>query len=439
MAWGNEYIDIPELSSCDYPKNWEDWLVNRSEKPNFTKRDVIVKALAILLREYYNKNKITFKLPSVTITNVLKAGTEYSTTNSYATRIYNSIAAIKKSKYTRPNGSSNSKTEDKFLEYKINYLDLSETKVQLLPEALFVFFNLDRAYETEFGEYNRAYLREHSYRDYRDTPKVGRIIEPKIKLKDVILPRETKQEIIGFVKSIKNRDKLLLWGVKYLPKLLLAGTIGTGKSITAEAIANELDFNIYRIGSEDIVGSYLGETAKNIGIAFKFASQHKDEVILFIDEIEGLIGTRSTRESTSREMNRAVNTFLSLMEEESEVLIISASNHAHLIDKAALSRFTKKIWFDLPTRNMLLKIFKIHIKELPVNGGIKLSETIAEAFDLKMSGRDIRNLVVEICQDMLSLDKDKLTDQILLTCFKRIRERSDFQERSKEYSKELLD
>jgi len=437
MVWGNKFIDIPELEHCDYPKDWENWLVNRNEKPNFTKRDVIVKALAILLREYYNKNKITFKLPSVTITNVLKAGIEYSMTNSYATRIYNSIAAMKKSKYTRPNGTS--KTENKFLEYKINYLDLSESKFQLLPEALFVFFNLDRSYETEFREYNQVYLREQRYTSYNSTPSVGRIIEPKVKLKDVILPIKTKQEIMGFVKSIKNRDKLLLWGVKYLPKLLLAGTIGTGKSISAEAIANELDFKLYRIGSEDIVGSYLGETAKNIGIAFKFASQHRDEVILFIDEIEGLIGTRSTTESTSREMNRAVNTFLSLMEEESEVLIISASNHAHLIDKAALSRFTKKIWFDLPTQDMLLKIFKIHVKQLPLNGGIKLSQTIAEAFDLKMSGRDIRNLVVEICQEMLSLDKEKLTDQILLTCFKRIRDRSDFQERSKEYSKELLE
>ncbi len=425
----NKFIEIDELKSFENQTQWQDWVVSH-DIIALKKRDVILKSIALLLSKYYYLDAISFELPKIEIEEVIKAtSTSISDSNRYATRIYNAINTIKKSKFCMPEGSTRKNT---FLQFKLNYLNLSKTSFTLLPEALFTFFRFDRKYESSFSLYQIKKYNSYTYNS--EKPLIGRICNPEITLQEVILSDNNKKEIFNFINSIKNRDKLLLWGVNYLPKLLLAGTIGSGKSITAEAIAKELGYRLYRVSSEDIVGEFLGQTAKNIVKAFDFAYRNRDNLIMFIDEIEGLIGMRLNTSAASKEMGRAVNTFLTLIEEMSELLLISASNHSHLIDKSALSRFTKKIWYDLPDKRMIKKIFQIHLKKIPRSKDLNLDLLLQDATELELSGRDIRNLVVELCQEMLSLNKDDLDNNTLFTCYKRMKDNNDFQEKSREYS-----
>ena len=430
----NKFIEIEELNTFKNQTQWQDWIISNYSIIGFKKRDVIVKAIALLLSKYYYLDAISFKLPKIEIEEVITSTSNYiSDSNRYATRIYNAIDTIKKSKYCKPEGGGSNR-KDTFLQFKLNYLNLSKTSFTLLPEALFTFFLFDRKYESAFSLYNGDHRLSSLRSTNSEKPPIGRICNPEISLQEVILSDNNKKEIFNFINSIKNRDKLLLWGVNYLPKLLLAGTIGSGKSITAEAIAKELGYRLYRVSSEDIVGEFLGQTAKNIVKAFDFAYRNRDNLIMFIDEIEGLIGMRLNTSAASKEMGRAVNTFLTLIEEMSELLLISASNHSHLIDKSALSRFTKKIWYDLPDKRMIKKIFQIHLKKIPRSKDLNLDLLLQDATELELSGRDIRNLVVELCQEMLSLNKDDLDNNTLFTCYKRMKDNNDFQEKSREYS-----
>ena len=137
----NEYINLPILESFKSQRDWQNWLINSQELNLFKKRDIIVKILAFLLHEYYNLNKISYKLPEIRIRDIIKTDNfEVSKSNRFATQIYNSIHTIKKSKYNRSEGSN--KIENIFLEYKINYLNLADTQIRLLPEALFIFFKM---------------------------------------------------------------------------------------------------------------------------------------------------------------------------------------------------------------------------------------------------------------------------------------------------------
>jgi SpoVK/Ycf46/Vps4 family AAA+-type ATPase len=217
---------------------------------------------------------------------------------------------------------------------------------------------------------------------------------------------------------------------------LIGGIVGTGKSRTAEAIAHELDLKLYRISAENVIDKWVGSTAQNIEKAFRYAKHNRDRVIFFIDEIEGLVGKRDFSTGGSREVARAVNTFLTLMEETEDLIILGATNHVHELDQAVISRFTKIIWYDLPTKEMLYEIIKIHFKDLPLSEDVDLQKVANDCFELNYSGRDIRNLTVEIAQEMLTFDKDILTNEILDLCLNRLRER-DYRERSLEYAKVL--
>lgn len=431
---GKDYEYDP-LNSLINLTDWGNYL-HEQFKETFPKKNVVCKVIAYLLKEYYQKRSISLYMPTVTLDHLLNSSGKDNT--KIGVRMFNAIQVFKESKLINRSGT---KRDDAYVEFEMSYSDLGQSKFTLKPKACVDFLNLPGQFlelcagskeESEYGTDRWGY----KYRKDYSNPDIGRVINPKVKLEDCILSKKNLTEIKGFIKTIKNREKLLIWGIEYAPKLLLAGTIGTGKSRTAEAIANELGMYLYRVSNEDVVASYLGETAKNIAKAFNHAKTFRNKLILFIDEIEGVIGKRMADSGASREVSRAVNTFLTLMEESKQLIIMGATNHFHQVDLAAQSRFTKTIWYELPDKEMLFQIFRIHLKNIPLDPRLELDKMIEKCIKLEYSGRDIRNLIVEITQEMLLYDKDQLTNKTIEKCMDRIQER-DFKEKSKQYEKYL--
>jgi hypothetical protein len=400
-------------------KGWKEYLINTF--PTLFKDDWITKSISYLLIEYCDRDILSARMPTLTLNKFIERMSVDDPTK-ITLKLFEIITELKDSKFVSRSGKK--ETSKTLLTAELNYLNLLESKISLSPWALKTVLEMPSEVVSVAEEFAGAQHSKFSENEeelkrlYMPTPPVGRIIEPTFDFDDCILSPSVRSEVEGFINSVERREKLLLWGVDYTPKLLLAGVIGTGKTITAHAIAKRLGMHLFRVSGEDIVASYLGETAKNVLQAFDYATSNRSRVIFFIDELDSVVSKRGFDSSVGKELGRAVNTFITLMEERNEIMI-GATNHAHEIDASCLSRFTKLIFFELPDQEMMVQLLKIHVKKIPLASGVSLSSIAPDLVEHHFSGRDVRNLAVEIVQEMLSINAEFLTKEILARCMAR--------------------
>jgi SpoVK/Ycf46/Vps4 family AAA+-type ATPase len=212
------------------------------------------------------------------------------------------------------------------------------------------------------------------------------ISEPKVVFSDVILKPDTLEIVEEFVKlshvyhnngNIKN----ITSGIT----ALFTGPSGTGKTMTAEAIAHRLGLKFLRATASTFLSAYVGETERNIAKIFKATESQK--VLLFIDEAEGLL---ARREDSNRSWETTkTNEFLNRIEKFKGILIAATNNHK-MIDSAFSRRFNFLITFSIPDRDTRRKIWKPYIKTL----GMNFSD-IAEISDrYELSGAEIKNIAL---------------------------------------------
>jgi SpoVK/Ycf46/Vps4 family AAA+-type ATPase len=139
-------------------------------------------------------------------------------------------------------------------------------------------------------------------------------------------------------------------------KLLLLGPPGTGKTLTASAMAGELALPLFEVRLDRLITRYMGETAAKLRLIFD-AIAHTRAVYLF-DEFDS-IGSERGLGNDVGEIRRVVNSFLQMVEQDaSDSLIIAATNHAKILDKALFRRFDDIIHYALPTREQAATVLK---------------------------------------------------------------------------------
>jgi hypothetical protein len=178
-------------------------------------------------------------------------------------------------------------------------------------------------------------------------------IEPVFTAADLVLPEAQREAFDMIVAQVRHRAEVLgRWGFSGTSSrglglaVLFAGASGTGKTITAEALANELNLDLYRIDLSQITSKYIGETEKNLGRVFD--SAEKGGSILFFDEADALFGKRTeVRDSHDRYANLEVSYLLQRMEEHTG-LVVLATNMKAALDQAFLRRIRFVVNFPLP-------------------------------------------------------------------------------------------
>ena len=174
-------------------------------------------------------------------------------------------------------------------------------------------------------------------------------------------------------------------GVRHI---LLTGPAGTGKTMFAKAVAMRLNQRNIRKDGKRIPVHYACcagadfaqfEAGKDIVEMHKiidFAMKSEGITILFIDEIDSLLKNRLDSLATEASINRT-NTFLSVFDKPThdKIVVIGATNFEHKIDRAAFSRFSKKVAFTLPQGETLARLFDQYIEKEVVSKGIKLDES----------------------------------------------------------------
>lgn len=178
---------------------------------------------------------------------------------------------------------------------------------------------------------------------------------PQRKLSELILPDEVQQICQSLIQEQHRTDLLRSYNLEPRNRLLLIGPPGNGKTSLAEAIAEALMIPLLIVRYESIVGTFLGETAVRLKKLFEYASTRR--CALFFDEFETLGKERGDLHETG-EIKRVVSSLLMQVDNlPSHVMVIGATNHAELLDRAVWRRFQVRMTLPGPTRARLVEWF----------------------------------------------------------------------------------
>jgi len=216
-------------------------------------------------------------------------------------------------------------------------------------------------------------------------------LEEPVTWDDVVLPDETREQIVEILNVFSHPDLARSLGVKPPPGILLYGPPGTGKTTIARAIATEVSASFYDQSAADILSKWAGESEERVVKLFSKARANRPSII-FIDEIDGLLRQRSGESSTPWE-ERVVSQFLRELDglaDSQGVLLVGATNRLDIIDPAIQGRRLTPVEIGMPDGAGRLKLLKVLCKDV----------TIADDVDLKviatstegMSGADLKRL-----------------------------------------------
>lgn len=187
--------------------------------------------------------------------------------------------------------------------------------------------------------------------------------EPRYKQSDVVLHTRLIQRMNDVLLQQRKRDWLREHGKVPNRRLLFVGPPGSGKTMTAEAFAGELNLPLFVIRLEGLITRFMGDTAVKLRLVFDETAKRRG-VYLF-DEFDA-VGGRRTSTNDVAEMRRVLNSFLQFMEEENatDSVIICATNHPSLLDRALLRRFDQVLEFEAPTQEQIKKIITSNLRPI---------------------------------------------------------------------------
>ncbi len=248
--------------------------------------------------------------------------------------------------------------------------------------------------------------------------------EPLYNFDKVILPQTTKQEILEVLDGLNYQDLIFnQWGFKelepnYNVALNFFGPPGTGKTMSAHAIAHHLGKKILSVDYAQIESKFVGDAPKNLDAVFKKANQ--EESVLFFDEADSFLGKRIAGISTGSE--QAINSLRSQMLialDRHTGIVIFSSNFIENYDKAFETRI-RHIQFQLPDKQAVKTMLVTMLPESAPIDAIDYDEIASKCVGL--SGRDIKNsLLLSAVKASRHIEK-RITQTLITESVKTIRE-----------------
>jgi SpoVK/Ycf46/Vps4 family AAA+-type ATPase len=185
---------------------------------------------------------------------------------------------------------------------------------------------------------------------------------PKTRIAEMALAEPLRARLQRVILEQRQRDRLRSHGFAPLRKLLLVGPPGTGKTMTASALAGELGLPLFMIQLDGLITKFMGETAAKLRLVFE-AIENTRGVYLF-DEFDAL-GSRRGASNDVGEIRRVLNSFLQFLEQdESESLVIGATNHVGLLDSALFRRFDAVFEYELPSAQIITRVLESRLAPL---------------------------------------------------------------------------
>jgi ATPase family associated with various cellular activities (AAA)/Winged helix domain, variant len=243
----------------------------------------------------------------------------------------------------------------------------------------------------------------------RGLDHLARRIEPAANWNDLVLPELQRRTLQDIAAHVRQRSKVYeSWGFAAKSSrglgisALFAGVSGTGKTLAAEVLANELKLDLYHIDLSQVVNKYIGETEKNLSRIFD-AAEEGGAVLLF-DEADALFGKRSeVKDSHDRYANIEVSYLLQRMESYRGLAILT-TNMKKALDDAFLRRIRFVVQFPFPDTAQRAEIWR---RVFP-KGTPKKNLDIKKLACLNVTGGNIHNIALHAA--FLAADTGKPVD-----------------------------
>jgi len=185
---------------------------------------------------------------------------------------------------------------------------------------------------------------------------------PTLRIADMVLNEDLSQRLVRILDEQRARAKLKARGLEPRRKLLLVGPPGSGKSMTASVLAGELRLPLFVIRLDSLITKFMGETAAKLRLVFDAMTATRG-VYLF-DEFDS-IGAQRALPNEVGEIRRVLNSFLQFIEHDaSEGLILAATNHPEMLDRALHRRFDDLLQYGLPSDAQILEMLKSRLSIL---------------------------------------------------------------------------
>ena len=239
---------------------------------------------------------------------------------------------------------------------------------------------------------------------------------PAATLRDVIFSVETQTQFDECLAKIRFHKKIYVeWGFAEVDPLGRSSVLnfygppGTGKTLAAEGLAGTLGLPIIQISIANLESKYMGDTAKNIQIAFQAAQDCGG--LLFFDEADTLLGQRlsSVTQGIDNEVNAMRSTLLIELE-RFDGIVVFATNFAKNYDVAFRSRITHHIRFSLPDIAARVRLWqRMLLPGIPLAGDRQEFAQQCAALSEHLSGREIRTAMrLALPKALIAAEKARL-------------------------------
>lgn len=263
-------------------------------------------------------------------------------------------------------------------------------------------------------------------RDKESMLELYDVVKSNIALKDVILPDNQRELITQILEENKKNENLIKNGLEPANRLLLCGPPGCGKTMTAHAIAHELNLPLAYVRLDGLVSSYLGQTSINLRKVFDSVKNQK--VVLFLDEFDAIAKKRDD-ENELGELKRVVTALLQNFDNlPVHVFLIAATNHEHLLDPAIWRRFNYAIRLDLPDTTQRETLIRKWLNDYKVVNKVNI-KSIAN-ITLGRNTSQLKELVLSAAKIYFTSNKEITNEDIIRLLFQQLSNNSNARDKT---------
>ena len=202
------------------------------------------------------------------------------------------------------------------------------------------------------------------------------------RLRDIVLRPETEETLKRVLSENRSRARLERFGVQPRRRLLFHGAPGCGKTLAAAVLAGEMGLPLMTVRFDALFSRFLGATA--VQLRAIFAEMPRRPGVYLFDEFDSVAKARGDSQDVG-EMNRVVTAFLQLVDADmSGSILVAATNHVELLDRAVFRRFDVSVPFDKPTREQIAEMMKLRLST------VGLTEEAATRLAAHVEGLELR-------------------------------------------------
>lgn len=205
---------------------------------------------------------------------------------------------------------------------------------------------------------------------------------PDLRLTEMILSDAIRGRLERVLSEQRQKQNLREHGLRPRRRLLLVGPPGSGKTMTAAVLAGELHLPLFTIVLDGLITKFMGETAAKLRLVFD--AMQATRGVYFFDEFDAIGARRGERQDVG-EIRRVLNSFLQFLEQdESHGLIVAATNHPELLDKALFRRFDDVIEYSVPDAVLAEALLRARLDRFDTRG-LAWSEVAQQAIGLSQA------------------------------------------------------